>query len=69
MTVPEEADVPNKAPIFFTVTSILLAVAFLLVVYRLLYSRMIRKTLSADDIVIGFSVASLSCPLILYSIY
>lgn len=48
--------VPNKAPEFFIVTSILLAIAFALVVYRLIYGWTMRKTLSADDIVIALSM-------------
>jgi len=56
MAAPEDVHVPNRAPLFFTVTSILVAIAFALVLYRLLYGWMMRKALSADDIVIGFSM-------------
>lgn len=48
--------VPNKAPVFFVVTSILLGIAFMLVVYRLIYGWTMRKTLSADDMVIALSM-------------
>ncbi|KAL1966722.1 hypothetical protein VTN77DRAFT_3919 [Rasamsonia byssochlamydoides] len=52
------APVPNKAPVFFIVTSILVAIAFSLVVYRFVYGWTMRKALSGDDIVIGLSMTT-----------
>lgn len=50
--------VPNKGPIFFIVTSILVFIACVLVAYRLIWEWMMRRHLAADDIVIGASMVS-----------
>jgi hypothetical protein len=50
------APVPNRGPNFIIITSILLALAVVIVVYRLLFSWFMKKSLSSDDILIGVSM-------------
>lgn len=56
MTTALEGPVPNKAPDFFISTSVLTALALVLVLYRLIWGWTRRKQLYADDFLIAGSM-------------